>query len=113
MLFAVFLVFQICRLDWDTQEFSLTGEEFHIHAEYIAAVSDEPHRTAAQRLREHLAIYEAKRDLVSLGAYKKGSDAKLDDALRRIDAIEGFLRQGVDERSSFDDTVAQLGALVK
>jgi len=78
----------------------------------MPSVTDDAHRRAAQRLREHLAIYEAKRDLVSLGAYKKGSDPKLDDALRRIDAIEAFLRQGVDERSSFDETVAKLDSLV-
>jgi type III secretion protein N (ATPase) len=76
------------------------------------AVTAETHRAAAQKLREHLAIYEEKRDLVSLGAYKRGSDAKLDDALARIDAIEAFLKQGKLERSSLEDTIARLTDLV-
>jgi len=76
------------------------------------AVTDDAHRSAAQKLREHLAIYEAKRDLVSLGAYKAGSDAKLDAALARIDGIEAFLKQGKREHSSFEDTVRQLHSVI-
>ena len=69
----------------------------------------------ARRLREHLGVYEAKRDLVLLGAYESGRDARLDRALERIDAIEAFLRQNIsrqregrDETCSFDETVAEL-----
>jgi type III secretion protein N (ATPase) len=69
------------------------------------------HRDAASRLRAALALYESKRDLVTLGAYKKGSDARLDQVLARIDAIEAFLRQGREERCALDDTVARLGKL--
>ncbi|MCS6797929.1 MAG: FliI/YscN family ATPase [Myxococcota bacterium] len=76
------------------------------------AVTDEPHRAAAARLRELCAVYESRRDLVALGAYKKGSDPKLDLALSRIDAIEAFLRQGKHERSTFEETVAALRRLV-
>ena len=75
-------------------------------------VTSEPHQKSAQKLRELLALYEQKRDLVSLGAYKKGSDPKLDVALSKIDAIEQFLRQGRQERVRFEDTVAQLARLV-
>ncbi len=76
------------------------------------AVTDEAHREAASKLRQHMAIYEAKRDLVSLGAYKAGSDKRLDDALRRIDAIEQLLRQDRHERTSLQDTVAALQRVV-
>jgi flagellar biosynthesis/type III secretory pathway ATPase len=51
-----------------------------------------------------LAIYEEKRDLVLLGAYQAGSDPRLDRALASIEAIEGFLRQGLDERPTLDQT---------
>ena len=36
-------------------------------------------------------------DLVSIGAYKKGTNPELDDALERIDRIYGFLQQKTDE----------------
>lgn len=76
-------------------------------------VTDDEHRAAAAALRAHLAIYEAKRDLVLLGAYTKGEDARLDAALARIDAIEAFLRQERRDTCAFDETVAQLHALVR
>jgi type III secretion protein N (ATPase) len=74
-------------------------------------VTTPAHQAAARKLRELLALYEQKRDLVSLGAYKAGSDPKLDAALARIDAIEAFLRQGRHERAPFDQTVAALAKL--
>jgi type III secretion protein N (ATPase) len=75
------------------------------------AVTSAPHQQSARALRETLALYEEKRDLVSLGAYKKGSDPRLDRALAKIDAIEAFLRQGRHERTPFAETVATLGRL--
>jgi len=63
-------------------------------------VVDTTHYEAAQKLRHHLAVYEAKRDLVLIGAYKQGSDPSLDAALKRIDRIEEFLNQ--DARSRID-----------
>jgi type III secretion protein N (ATPase) len=70
------------------------------------------HRDAAARLRAAIALYESKRDLVTLGAYKKGSDAKLDQVLARIDAMEAFLKQRRDERVGLSETAAQLAKLV-
>ncbi len=72
-----------------------------------------PHRDAARRLRSLVATYEAKRDLVTLGAYAKGSDRELDEALARIPRIEAFLAQDAAERSAMDTTVASLAAAVK
>ncbi len=83
----------------------------HSLSRVMDAVTDDAHRDDARQLREHLAIYEAKRDLVSLGAYERGSDPKLDAALARIDRIEAFLRQGKHERSALEETRAALHAL--
>ena len=76
------------------------------------AVTTPSHRDAAARMRAHLAVYEAKRDLVLLGAYTRGSDPRLDAALARIDAIEAFLRQDRHERAPFETTRASLDRLV-
>ena len=75
------------------------------------AITTPAHRDAAARLRAHLALYESKRDLVMLGAYKRGSDPRLDAALSRIDAIESFLRQDKHEHASIDDAIAQLARI--
>jgi ATP synthase in type III secretion protein N len=77
------------------------------------SVVSEPHRKAARRLRALLAAYEAKRDWVTLGAYVKGSDKELDEAIGRMDAIERFLRQEPSDRSAFETTVAELVAAVR
>ncbi|MCB9877913.1 MAG: FliI/YscN family ATPase [Planctomycetes bacterium] len=61
-------------------------------------VTDPDHRRRAQRVRELLAHYEENRDLVSVGAYRKGADALLDQALQRIGAIEQFLHHGTSTR---------------
>ncbi len=77
------------------------------------AVATTEHQHAAQKLREMLALYESKRDLVSLGAYQKGADPKLDDVLQRIDRIEAFLRQDRSLAVPFEETVHALAALIR
>jgi len=77
------------------------------------SIVDRAHRDAARRLRSLVATYEAKRDLVTLGAYAKGSDKELDEAIARMPKIEGFLRQDAGERSTFAETVAGLAAAVR
>jgi type III secretion protein N (ATPase) len=72
---------------------------------------DDEHRRAAGRLREVLSIYERQRDLVLLGAYRKGADPATDDALARVGAVDAFLRQGRDERAQFAETRQRLIAL--
>jgi type III secretion protein N (ATPase) len=75
-------------------------------------ITSDAHRDAAAKLRAHVSIYEDKRDLVLLGAYKKGSDHALDQALARIDAIEAFLRQSEHERAELSATLRALGDVV-
>ncbi|HEX4447811.1 MAG TPA: FliI/YscN family ATPase [Polyangiaceae bacterium] len=71
------------------------------------------HRAAARRLRALVATYEAKRDLVTLGAYAKGTDKDLDEAIARMPAIDGWLRQDAAEASPFDTTLATLQAALR
>jgi type III secretion protein N (ATPase) len=77
------------------------------------AVTDEAHRELARDLRELLATYESKRDLIALGAYAKGSDARIDAAIARIDRIEGFLRQRRDEKVDLNATLGALAAAIR
>jgi ATP synthase in type III secretion protein N len=75
-------------------------------------VTDNEHRLAAGRLREILATYERQRDLILLGAYRSGSDPRTDLAIRKIDAINAFLRQGMRENTPLAETRQRLLALV-
>lgn len=76
------------------------------------AVVTPEHRDAARRLRALVGHFEAKRDLVMLGAYAKGSDKELDEAIARMPNIEQFLRQSPNDRIAFDETVASLARVV-
>ena len=67
----------------------------------------------AAKLRNLLSVYNANYDLVSIGAYKKGTNPALDEAIRKIDKINAFLQQKTDEAFSFDETLKLLEEAVK
>ena len=77
----------------------------------MGRVASAAHARDARALRSHLAAYEAKRDLVLLGAYRAGSDEALDAALARMPAIEAFLRQGA-QPCTLEDTLEQLRSVL-
>jgi len=63
---------------------------------------------AAGKMRSTLATYKSVEDLISIGAYVKGSNPKVDHALQRLDAVQGFLRQTREENSLWKDTLARM-----
>ncbi len=71
------------------------------------------HMQAARVLRRLLAAYEAKRDLITLGAYKKGSDRDVDQALAALPKIQALLQQSSTAPSEFEATVRQLEELAE
>lgn len=68
----------------------------------------EEHAHAARVVRRLLGVFESKRDLITLGAYKKGGDKHVDQAIAAMSAIEELLQQDANQPSAFDDTVAAL-----
>ena len=74
-------------------------------------VVDEAHLKAAQNLRALMAVYKEAEDLIHIGAYVKGSSRKIDTAVAKIDAINDFLRQGVFEQSSYEETEKTLESI--
>ena len=79
----------------------------------MTMIVPKPHIDAAGKLRQLLAKYSEVEMLIKLGEYKPGGDAVTDEAVRKIDAINKFLRQGVHEKATFDETIQALTALVK
>ncbi len=73
----------------------------------VEIVSPE-HRQLAGKLRDIMGVYEKNADLVSIGAYKAGTNPKLDHALKKMDAINQFLMQGTNEAFSYDESLAQM-----
>ncbi|WP_028588041.1 type III secretion system ATPase SctN [Desulfocurvus vexinensis] len=77
------------------------------------SIISKEHKTAAQKVRKVLAKYSELEILVQIGEYEKGSDKEADDALARIDSVNRFLRQGMDETSTFEQTVAALAEVAR
>lgn len=71
------------------------------------------HMQASRKLRAHAAVFEAKRDLITLGAYAKGSDREVDEAIARMPRIEALLRQAPNEKAPFEESVAMLREAVR
>jgi len=67
-------------------------------------IVSEEHLEAVNRVREALAIYEEAEDLITIGAYKPGSNPRVDWAISCIDEINNFLRQSVEGSYSFEET---------
>lgn len=66
----------------------------------------------AQRLRSLLASYADAEDLIRVGAYQKGSDPELDQAIAALPAIKEFLQQRANENTSLEGTMTALQALL-
>ena len=63
---------------------------------------DDRHKQMASRIRDIMSTYNQNADLVSIGAYKAGTNPKLDFALTKIDKINEFLMQGTTEAFSYE-----------
>jgi type III secretion protein N (ATPase) len=72
------------------------------------AITTPEHKDAASRFRELLAQYYEVELLVRIGEYQKGADLLTDEALQKIDAMNSFLRQGLHEKTSFEETMETL-----
>ncbi|MEG0214729.1 MAG: flagellar protein export ATPase FliI [Hungatella sp.] len=71
----------------------------------MTAIISSEHRELASKLRNILSIYEKNSDLISIGAYKSGTNPKLDDAVAKIDAVNAFLEQQVDESFTYEEEI--------
>ena len=69
------------------------------------------HKLAAGRFRDVLATYRESEDLINIGAYVGGSNARIDQAVAMIDSLNEYLRQAKDERASYEEAVDRLLAL--
>ncbi len=66
----------------------------------------------ATQIREIIAAYQDAEDLITIGAYKPGQNARVDRAVEKIDAVNRFLKQSSDEPSSLQQTWQLMGDIV-
>jgi FliI/YscN family ATPase len=80
----------------------------HSASRLFSQVTTKAQAAAAGRMRELLATYERSEDLINIGAYQKGSNPRVDEAIAHHDQIISFLRQGRQEAVVFPAVVERL-----
>lgn len=72
----------------------------------MSNIAAEEHKELASRMRDILSLYGDNEDLISIGAYKAGTNPRLDYAISKIDAVNAFLMQDVGENFSLEQIVS-------
>ncbi len=75
-------------------------------------ITNKRHYEIANQVKDLLATYQQSADLINIGAYKPGSNPKVDQAVARLPRIQGLIKQGILERTTFEQAVAQLEQVV-
>ena len=77
----------------------------------MPSVASREHLAKSQQLRSLLSAYAKSEDLIRIGAYSKGADPVLDNAIAVLPELQGFLRQSPDDRAPVADTLARLSTI--
>jgi flagellum-specific ATP synthase len=75
-------------------------------------VIDEMHEKESGLILRSMAVYKKSEDLISIGAYVRGSDQEIDKSIQRAKGIESFLIQSVDEQEQFSEIRNRMAKLV-
>ncbi len=77
----------------------------------MSQISAKEHKQAASKLKNVLATYNEAEDLINIGAYKNGSNPAIDYSISKIEAVNEFLCQEVDEKFDFEESISLLEGL--
>jgi flagellum-specific ATP synthase len=69
------------------------------------------HQDAARAFKHLYSIYQQNRDLISVGAYERGSDERIDAAIDAMPTLESFLRQDMYTPVSLEQSIEELASL--
>ena len=75
-------------------------------------VNDE-HKELAGEFISTYATYKEAEDLINIGAYNRGANPKIDFAISKIDTINNFLKQKIEEKSSLEETISEMRKIFK
>ena len=77
----------------------------------MSQIVNKEHKGLAGQLKNVLATYNDAEDLINIGAYKSGSNPKIDYAIAKIDAVNEFLLQDVNDKFDYEQAVDMLREL--
>lgn len=76
-------------------------------------IVDPKHIKTAQQMRSLLATFEENRELIQIGAYKTGTNRDIDQAILMQPKIEAFLKQGINDYHSYQETLQMMDDLIQ
>lgn len=79
----------------------------------MSAIMPQEHMLKVGKMRDLLATYKDSEDLISIGAYVKGSSKKVDMAIEKNDEINDFLKQGVHDKYTFDEIANMIDNIIE
>ncbi len=74
----------------------------------MSQIAGKNHKALASKMKTILATYHESEDLINIGAYQKGSSKTIDYAIEKIDSVNEFLTQQVDDKYSLDEILKLL-----
>ncbi len=78
----------------------------------MAEITVSEHQDAARRFKQLFSLYQQNADLITVGAYNRGSDPRIDEAITMHPSLMDFLRQDMDQAVNYYDSLAALQALL-
>jgi flagellum-specific ATP synthase len=98
---------------------NLANKNHYPAVEVLSSVSrvmpnivDDEHKNLSNEIRNILSVYKDSEDLINIGAYVKGSSKKIDRAIDRIDAINSFLQQRIEEKVEMEEILKTMKKIV-
>ncbi len=79
----------------------------------MSDVIQKEHKGYQGKVLKAMALYRENEDLIQLGAYAKGTNPQLDQAIALHDELDAFLIQGIDEKSDYEASVKKLSELAQ
>ncbi len=77
------------------------------------SVVSEQHLAIAEELKRYWSVYEENRDLISIGAYKAGTDEAIDEAIFKREFLRSFLTQRKEMTISFEEVLSRALSVVE
>jgi FliI/YscN family ATPase len=79
----------------------------------MGAIASDEHKQWAGQVKEWMAVYKQAEDIINIGAYAKGSNPKIDQAIAVHDRIQNYLRQRVGESADFAECLGLIHGIVR
>ena len=79
----------------------------------MSQIAAKDHKAYAGKLKNVMATYNEAEDLINIGAYKPGSNPRIDFAISKIDAVNEYLLQTTDSKFDFPEEVKMLEDIFK